>query len=196
MDAGSGFPYRTGTSARGGCATLAGGPVPHRGLYRMTRFSPTSMIEKPWGVRGVGRPRRSTSRLTAAAGPSPESSGVLQPSHPQQPAPPGHPGVHPRACRPTSPSRPARPTRRPATHLRRRDLQAAQRRGALYQQAQATPGRRHPLRQARVHVPGSRGRSIHQDLAPRPGFLIQIGRALIRGHAPVPVVVGEPPQVQ
>jgi Putative transposase of IS4/5 family (DUF4096) len=108
--------------------------------------------------------------------PDPGRQGVLKPSHPKQPAPPGHPGVHPRACRPTSPSRPARPTRQPATHLRRRDLQVAQRRGALHQQAQATPGRCHPLRQARVHVPGNRRRSTHQDLAARPGFLIQLGR--------------------
>jgi Transposase DDE domain len=52
-----------------------------------------------------------------------------------------------------------------AARLRRRTLQGAQHRRALFRQAQAVPCRRDPLRQARVHVPGHRRRRVDPDLA-------------------------------
>jgi len=62
----------------------------------------------------------------------------------------------------------ARAARRASACLRCRVLQGAQHRRALLRQAQAVPRRRHPLWQARLHVPGHRRRRLDPDLAPRP----------------------------
>jgi len=62
--------------------------------------------------------------------------------------------------------------RRAPAGLRPRTLQAAQHRRALLQQAQAVPRRRHPMRQARLHVPGHRRRRLDTDLATRPRPMI------------------------
>ena len=72
-----------------------------------------------------------------------------------------------------------RPRGRPSACFRCRALQGAQHRGALLQQAQAVPRRRHPLRQTRLDVPGHRRRRIHPDLATRTPSLIY-GHGLAR----------------
>jgi hypothetical protein len=50
-------------------------------------------------------------------------------------------------------------------HLRRRALQRAQHRQALFLQEQAVPRRRAPVRQARAHLPGHRRRRVDPELA-------------------------------
>ncbi len=52
--------------------------------------------------------------------------------------------------------------------------------GTLLQQAQAVPGRGHPLRQARAHLPGHHRRRLDQHLATRP-------RPMIHGTRPRPL---------
>ena len=56
----------------------------------------------------------------------------------------------------------------PPARLRPRDLQAAPRRRMRHQPAQAQPGRRHPLRQARRPLRSHRPHRRHQRVAPPP----------------------------
>jgi hypothetical protein len=55
----------------------------------------------------------------------------------------------------------------------RHEVQGPQHRRTLLQQAQRVPGRRHPIRQARHHLPGHHRRRLDQDLAPQPHPMIQ-----------------------
>ena len=87
----------------------------------------------------------------------------------------GQPGLghHPRARGPEEEPAAAGQHGWAATSVRQRDLQEAQRRGALHQQAQGPPGGGHPLR-LRLHIPRNHRPRLDQDLAPRP-------RPMIRG---------------
>ena len=70
-----------------------------------------------------------------------------------------------------------RTRRRPPARLRPRTLQGAQHRRALLRQAYAIPRCRHPLRQARAHLPGHYRRRLNPDLATR-------SRSMIYGTRP------------
>ena len=120
--------------------------------------------------RGRGRPRTRPSRVL---GDKAYSSRAIR-SHLRATPDQDH---HPRARQSTNQPATSRPQRRTATTVRPRNLQAAQHRRARHQQTQGLPGRGHPIRQTRLHVPRNHRYRLDQNLAPRP-------RSVIHGTRP------------
>ncbi len=116
--------------------------------------------------------------------PGPRRQGLLQSGDPLPPAPTRDPGHHSRTRRPAGSPPTTGQRRRAATAIRRRELQAAQHRRAVHQQAEGLPGGGHPLRQTRPHLPRQHRCRLDQNLAARPRPMIQGTGPSRQPHAP------------
>ena len=101
--------------------------------------------------------------------------GVLVRGDPRSPTQPRHHRGHPRTRRPDRPPPSPRIRWRTPRQLRPGCLQRPQRHRTRLQPAQAVARHRHPLRQARRHLPRSRRPRLHPHLAP------PIGRHALAG---------------
>ena len=151
-------------STGGSCCADASGHCGRRPISRVTsaghRHDSLAFEPVMAGIRirrRRGRPRTRPAREAY-------SSRAI----PLSPATTSDQGDHPGAGRPTEKPATAREFRWPTIRVRRRAVQAAQRRRAGDQQAQGQPRGRHPLRQARLQVPRNHRRRPDQDLTPRP----------------------------
>lgn len=100
------------------------------------------------------------------AGPRQRRQGIQLTPQPQLPAVTPDQAHDPRTEGPAGQPQTPREQGRPAHRLRQRALQAPQRSRTDHQPAQTPPGRRHPLRQTRLRIPGHHRRRLDPPLAP------------------------------
>ncbi len=168
-----GFHGAPGAPARCGAAPGTAGRAGKKGPDRMTRIrsapARTWILAAP-AMAGMSRPRPLLSQIR-----------IVRPG-------PGRPSTRPGApladkayspaatrdwlrrhqIRAVIPERQEQMTHRTAARLRRRPVQGPLHPGAVLQQAQAIPRRRHPVRQAAADLRGHHRRRVDPDLAPRP----------------------------